>query len=170
MPTYQNRSGQMVTVGDWSFSPGEKKQVNQYINIVDHPNIFKISEDPDIANDWAIIFSNLEMTSNMSRFIHGRISLVVSIRDVTGCSDGDVIELVAFSGITDRVNEMVPVKTFTFTRKTCKDENGNATPYWFPKDGFRLSQQLIDSNYEMIAFQVTSFTGDGKVNVLIKSY
>lgn len=171
MPTYQNRSGQLVTVGDWSFSPGEKKPVHQYINVTDHPEIVKIDDLPPISNPFFILFPNIGGPSNMSRMFHGRISLVLGVRDGTiGGQDNDIVEVTAFAGITDKVSEMLPVKTFKFTRKTWKDEAGNATSYWIPEKDFRLAQQLVDSNYEIIAFQVTSFTGSGNINVLIKSY
>lgn len=172
MPTYKNKSSQMYSVGEFTFSPGEEKPVKQQYLLEIGP-IVKTDDNPPIQNNFKVVFENISEVTNMSRFFNLRHTMILKVSDAEQeGSLGDTITVTAFAGITDDINDFIPIQEFIFERKQFKNQDGGDIIVWglstfgVPK----IDPQLIDKVSEFISLQVTDFSGSGSVNVYYKAF
>lgn len=173
MPTYKNKSSQMVSVGEFTFSPGEEKPVNQQYLLPISP-IVKTSETPEIINPFKLIFQNIDSKTSMSMMFNLRHTMILKVTDgdVSG-SVGDNITITAFAGITDNIVDFIPINSFTFKRMEFQTFEGDDLFLWgvdpilsIPK----INPQLVDKVSEFITLQITDFSGSGQINVYYKAF
>ncbi len=173
MPTYKNKSSTMFSVGEFTFSPGEEKPVNQQYLLEIGP-IVKTSDDPKIINGFKLIFENINSPTNMSNMFNLRHTMILNVIDGNNIgSVGDSITIVAFAGITDNIAGFIPICNFTFKRMKFQDFNGDDLFLWGldPKLSVpKIDPQLVDKVSEFITLQITDFTGSGNVNVYYKAF
>ncbi len=169
MPTYQNRSGRLITIGTTTLSPGEKRPLDYYLCIDDYPDIFKIDDNPLIRNGFFSLFENVSTVTNMSKIYEFRSSLILNVVSSGSFSANAIVEITAFVGITDNIKDFIPIKQFNFKQIQFKDKDGNSSFSWIASD-YKLNQQLIDPHHEFVSFAVTNVTNSGTFNVLLKSY
>lgn len=174
MPTYQNRSGQQISVGDFTFSGGEKKPIHQkYLEIADYPTIVKISEDPFIDNTFITVFTDIGSSSSlkMSRQFNFQHSTILKVVDGSSQpNDGEIVEICCFAGITDNVRDSMIIKRIKFTRHIGYDEFGGQFSFWEPDSFPKIIQQQIDVYSELTSYLVSIPPASGSINLMIKYY
>lgn len=171
MPTYQNRSGQMVTIGDVTFSSGETKPVDQqYLSLVSADRlVIKVSDEPPLRNNFFTIFEGISSPTNMTepRLFRHSVVLQVKNHNISDSTVGKKVTIVAFASVTDNPLDCIPIKYFEFICQDYLDTNGNSIPLWYCLDPL-LKRDNIDPYSELIWFSVVDI--EATVNVLVKSY
>lgn len=174
MPTYQNRSGLMTSIGDWTFSPGEIKPISQqYLDLSLNPNIIKISDEPKLIQQFYPVLENISSApSNCSKFISNIGAIIVSINDLDDpCPVGTEIDVSGFIGLTDNIVDYIHLKTITFKKIQIKDSSGNLISIWSTFDDIIIKSHILDTYHEFVCFNISRKTNSvGKINLLVKYF
>ena len=173
MPKYQNRSGEMVTVNEITFSPFEIKSIP--INLlITGTTIFKLEDEPKF-NPYKCILSNAVLNSKTEPFNINHTHIIriddnyvdfYSTNELpTNNIDGNslVLGLFASVGPPENLNSYSLVQLYEFRRKyNSWLYNGNGVPM--------LIKHLIDYDYEHVYLKVLEASLGSTVDISIKYY
>lgn len=176
MPTYQNRSGQIVSFGEYQFAPFETKKINK--NIYHESPVFQVSEDPKYIPYETIIKSGT--TSSTSKiFIHNH-SFVIKVDDGFP-EDHEFYDYTILPAHSNDNNSLLKLGIYATVgpQDVEKDAHLARIIYFVKNYGTWLSlingfdvvpQQLIDIYYELVFIRILAFSGQGTVDISIKPY
>lgn len=174
MPTYINRTNDIIAGYDYSFPPHVEITTKYFLNLDLFPGLKKISNDPPIPRDFELVLVNQSAAGNMSDLRSFYQSLLIKVEDGSSApSNGSTADIYVFGSYTDDVNDCnlltLPIR---FTKFQPKDPDGSTLNKWAPTiaSGFHDSNLILNIQRDRYMFCTVAVkaVSNGSVNVYVK--
>lgn len=165
MPTYINRTGQLITpVNTPSIPPNQEIQLEEYISLDEYPQIEKINDNPPFKYEQT--FTGIKDPTNLYEVIyHFSSPFVFIVKDNLPCSDGDIVRLSIYGGDTDDQSMFVSMEHHEFVHETSTDQTGNPFNDW---GFFQYPSGNQNHPFKFITFRISKINVIGSVDLYFK--
>jgi len=171
MPTYVNRSNQIITpLRSQQLRPNDTLELPYYLSLHEHPELEKLSDSPPISTQFTDIFTDINSTTNLSQIytFSNRVHFKVIDGSTGSNSDGNTVTITIFGGDTDNQADWDYITTNTFTRQSYTDYDGNSIHLWdifvYPD----LTSNPQRHPYRFWSVAVTSISVGGSITLLYR--
>lgn len=173
MPTYQNRSGEIVTVGEDMFAPFEVKKMKRPV-LIEGTSVV-LTDIAPLYNPYEIVIKSGKLNSKSKPWVHTNSKIIrVDTKfpeadftkeiSSTPNNSGTSLTLGLFGtvGIPTNLSTYQLLRTFKFITKS---------GFWCPEtsNDFKIPVQILDRDKEVFYLQILELSGS-TVDISLKNF